>query len=475
MRICPGCRSTYDDSIRRCPKDGRALVEHKYDPPLGPGPGRPRNAQPNQRRRSRQVPETNIEPGMMVGDYRVERVIAHGGIGIVFAAVHPVISKRVAVKVLSRRYAQDEEQISRFVLEARAVNQIGHHNIVDIFAIGELHDGRKYLVMEYLDGLEIHHILANVGKFRPGEILPIFEQLCDALAAAHDKGFVHRDLKPENITVLRRHPYPFIKVLDFGIAKLRGTNQTAVGTVLGTPEYMAPEQCRAGPIDARVDIYSLGVMLYELLTGVKPFTDADPLRVLAKQAREKPKRPGELAPILPELERVILKAMAKEPAERHSSVGTPDQGFAPSDSLPLPWTASLNHTKAREHERTRTLPLVFGRPQARPRFIVHVPEPRSLDRQTNKTRPLSEEPTVPPGSARNTDARGHDLATGPGHDTPTPVDGTAPMPLSSEPSLQLADVTTLTPLSLLRQNLATDDMETQLYQLPGSPDRQKKH
>jgi serine/threonine protein kinase len=356
MRICPGCRSVYSSDARVCPKDGLALIEYSVTFPLPAASPQP--APVPQQTSVLGSDETKVEPGMMVGDYRVEKAIAQGGMGTIYAAIHPLISKRVALKVLSRRFAQDSEQIARFVLEARAVNQIGHHNIVDIFAIGELTDGRKYLVMEYLDGLELNRVLANVGRLRPGEVLPIYEQLCDALAAAHEKGFVHRDLKPENVTILRRHPYPFIKILDFGIAKLRGTEQTAVGTVLGTPEYMAPEQCRAGKIDARVDVYALGVMLYELVTGKKPFYHPDPLRLLTLQTTEEPKPPSTITSISPQLEQIILRTLKKDPSERQQSVRELIHELRKAIPHTLPWTASLDApvSKASVGDRTRTLP-----------------------------------------------------------------------------------------------------------------------
>jgi serine/threonine protein kinase len=314
-RICPQCRQVFDGDASFCPHDGTPLIDHSRTfsslseeanetPPARPGE------------------EVDVREGMLIGDFRVEKLLGEGGMGKIYAAVHPIISKRVAVKVLNRRYAQDAKAISRFVLEARSVNEIGHHNIVDIFSIGELDDGRNYFIMELLDGLGLDEILGRVGRLLPGQVLPVFEQLCDALHAAHVKGFVHRDLKPANIIVLRRPPYPFIKILDFGLAKLRGASslvETKVGTVLGTPEYMAPEQCRGDQVDERSDLYALGVLLYELITGEKPFTAQSPFRVLVLQQSEPPKPPSQLVQIRPQVEQVILKALSKDARHRHAS------------------------------------------------------------------------------------------------------------------------------------------------------------
>jgi serine/threonine protein kinase len=374
MRICPGCRSVYDESVTICDKDGLPLLDVSRT-----------FAAINAEKLAAPEPPSDVDivlkKGMMVGEYMIERLLAEGGMGHVYAGIHPVISKRVAIKVLSKRFAQDSKALSRFVLEARSVNQIGHHNIVDIFSIGELDDGRNYLIMELLDGLPLHEVLGNVRRFQAGEVMPIYQQLCDALEAAHTKGFVHRDLKPDNILVLRRPPRPFIKILDFGIAKLRtsttGAENTEVGTVLGTPEYMAPEQCRGGDIDARVDIYALGVVLYELVTGRKPFTDQNPLRILNMQMREQPIPPTRLAPIPKVLEMVILKAMAKAPRERFSSVRALYSALEEAVPDTLPWKASLESPVPQDSVRTIPPPDP-AKPPARAPLIARPPKPREV-------------------------------------------------------------------------------------------------
>jgi serine/threonine-protein kinase len=345
MRVCPGCRTVYDEQVITCPKDGLPLIDRSptfaaLDEEATPPP-------------AEKEEDTAVRPGLMIGEYQVESVIAEGGMGVIYAGIHPLIRKRVAIKVLNKRFAQDPKAVARFVLEARSVNEIGHHNIVDIFSIGELDDQRNYLIMEYLDGLAMHEILLKVKRMRPEEVVPIYEQLCDALKLAHAKEFVHRDLKPDNVIVLRRPPFPFIKILDFGLAKLRGSvtsTNTEVGTVLGTPEYMAPEQCRGDVVDARTDIYALGVMLYELITGCRPFTDKSPFRVLAMQQREMPKPPSRHVDLPEALEWVILRAMAKHPNQRFQSVDELMDNLNRSVTARAQWTINLDPIEKSEPE-----------------------------------------------------------------------------------------------------------------------------
>ncbi len=377
MRVCPGCRATYDDTVGFCQDDGLPLMEVSQT-----------FARPAVSQDGPTLPPVVLEAGMMVGEYRIERHIATGGMGAIYAGIHPVISKRVAIKVLDRRLAHDPRTLSRFVLEARSVNQIGHHNIVDIFSIGELDDGRAYLIMELLDGLPLHQLISRAGRLHPGHILPLYQQLCDALRAAHAKGFVHRDLKPDNIVVLRRPPHPFIKILDFGIAKLRhgdaGDDEaTAVGTVLGTPEYMAPEQCRGDEIDHRVDIYALGVMLYELVCGRKPFSDPNPMRVLAAQLRLEPTPPSQLVELPEGLEALILKAMAKRRDDRFASVAELIAALQVITTIE-PWTLDLSPfsevleatpTQAPRSGSDTPKPTEEVLQASRPRFEVKVPAP----------------------------------------------------------------------------------------------------
>ncbi len=260
-----------------------------------------------------------LEPGAKVGEYVVDRKIAEGGMGSVYAGHHPVIGKRVAVKVLAEHCAHIPDLIRRFVEEARAVNKIGHPNIIDIFSFGTLADARPYFVMEYLEGASLA-VRLEAADLTASETRRLLRQICSALEAAHRAEIVHRDLKPENIWIAApAHEDSFAKVLDFGIAKLLDNPQartTQTGAAMGTPRYMAPEQCMGRPVDRRADIYSLGVILYELFAGVVPFRGESFGELLYQHMSETPEPPSKHRPVDPELERIILSCLEKDPAKR---------------------------------------------------------------------------------------------------------------------------------------------------------------
>ncbi len=258
--------------------------------------------------------------GAMVGSFRIERLLGRGGMGVVYLGEHPIIGSRVAVKFLHESMCASPDLVGRFYDEARAVNLIGHENIVGIYDLSLLPPSRYYIVMEYLDGSPLSALL-RAGRLAPQTAIGILLQLADALRAAHDRGVVHRDLKPENVFVLKRHGREhFVKLVDFGIAKLAGRGsgaRTAAGMIVGTPEYMAPEQCEDGRADPRTDVYALGVMAYEIATGRLPFTGPAIPQILLAHLREAPVPPRLLDPsVPPALERIILKALAKKPDDR---------------------------------------------------------------------------------------------------------------------------------------------------------------
>ena len=256
--------------------------------------------------------------GSAVGSFRVVRLLGRGGMGTVYLAEHPVIGSRVAIKFLHESMATSPELVARFYDEARAVNRIGHENIVGIFDLSMLPPNRYYIVMEYLDGEALSSLLRQ-GAVSLDEGLAILGQLCDALHCAHERGVVHRDLKPDNVFVLRRRGAAFVKLLDFGIAKLRDApagGQTAAGMIVGTPEYMAPEQCDNRAVDARTDVYALGVMAYQMLAGVLPFSGSI-AQLLVAHLQETPRPPRSVNGLLPPaLDDAILKAMRKRPEDR---------------------------------------------------------------------------------------------------------------------------------------------------------------
>ena len=259
-------------------------------------------------------------PGTRVGEYEIERELGRGGMGAVFAARHPVIGKRVAIKVLDAYFSRDQALVRRFLDEARAVNKIGHPNIIDVFSFGQLPDGRQYFVMEFLEGETMADWLLR-GRPDPHEARRLLLQVCEALEAAHREGIIHRDLKPENLWIARpKHGEPFMKVLDFGIAKLVAeqdtVNITKTGTVMGTPQFMSPEQCTGRGVDHRTDIYALGVILFRIYCGKLPFEGESVAEVMTAQLTQPPPKPSELAQLSPPLENLILSCLDKNPANR---------------------------------------------------------------------------------------------------------------------------------------------------------------
>jgi serine/threonine-protein kinase len=273
--------------------------------------------------------DPDLEAGDKVGEYEVTGKLGQGAFGTVFRAVHPVIGKEVAIKVLARRFSVDPEMVSRFIAEARAVNQIRHRHIIDIFSFGQLEDGRHYYVMEYLDGEPLDARIDREGRLPLAEALPILHAIGRALDAAHAKGIAHRDLKAENV-FLGRDPdgAVFPKLLDFGIAKLLAPDdeagakhRTRTGTPVGTPYYMSPEQCRGRDVDHRTDVYAFGVLAYRMITGSYPLDADDHMSVLIRQMQDVPAPASELVPELPAgIDDAFAWLMAKEPAQRPPSL-----------------------------------------------------------------------------------------------------------------------------------------------------------
>jgi serine/threonine-protein kinase len=262
---------------------------------------------------------------MAVGEYRITGKLGEGGMGEVYAGVHPVIGKKVAIKVLSAALSHDAGIVQRFIQEARAVNQIGHRNIIDIFAFGQLPSGRQYFVMEFLPGRSLKERLDQQSPLDYAEGFSLLLQVCDALQAAHAEGIVHRDLKPDNIYVAEaKSGERTVKLLDFGIAKLlrteEGLGQTRTGQPIGTPLYMSPEQCLGRAVDHRTDVYALGVILFEVFTGRLPFPGPSYIEAVNGHISEPPPRPRTLAEIPPALEALILACLAKEAAARPQSI-----------------------------------------------------------------------------------------------------------------------------------------------------------
>jgi serine/threonine protein kinase len=301
-RTCPECSVSYDEEIIHCPEDGNDLSKVEPDDPL---------------------------IGRSIGSYRVVKPLGKGGMGAVYLAEHPMIGSRVAIKFLHPQYATDEKIVDRFLAEARAVNVIGHDNILKILDLSVTEDNRHYFVMEFLHGRALQDLVkpdVPVGLDVTGSILL---QTCEALQAAHDHKIIHRDLKPDNIyLIVHKGRKNFVKVVDFGIAKVtddqgESTGKTQTGMVMGTPAYMSPEQAggMGNRIDARSDIYSLGCMMYQMATGKLPFPGSSFGEVLIGHLQLMPPEPRSLRPeISEEYQAIIMKCLAKSQDDRYQTM-----------------------------------------------------------------------------------------------------------------------------------------------------------
>jgi serine/threonine protein kinase/HD-like signal output (HDOD) protein len=266
--------------------------------------------------------------GQTLGSFRVLELVGEGGMGQVFKAEHVLIGRKAAIKVLSSEVASDKDVVSRFFNEARAVNDIRHPNIVEVTDFGHF-GSQPYIVMELLEGETLEDRLARVGVIDPATAARMVAQVASAVGAAHDHGMVHRDLKPANIFLCRHPDYPdFVKVLDFGIAKLtadcgqENRHKTVCGAIIGTPAYMSPEQCLGDAnLDHRSDIYSLGVVIYQMVTGRRPFEAEAAGRLIMCHVQSEPPAPCALNPALPvPVGAVILRALEKQRENRYASM-----------------------------------------------------------------------------------------------------------------------------------------------------------
>jgi eukaryotic-like serine/threonine-protein kinase len=269
-----------------------------------------------------------IQVGQTIGNYKVMAKLGEGGMGLVFLAEHPLIGRKVALKAIHPELSRNTEVVSRFMTEAKAVNQIGNEHIVDISDYGKTDDGEFYFIMEFLQGESLADRLRRERLLPAARALQIASQVADALAASHAHGIIHRDLKPENIyLVTRGQSADFVKVLDFGLAKLtqgeeKVSHKTRTGSVMGTPYYMAPEQCEGkANIDHRADVYSLGVILFEMMTGRVPFGGEGYGEIIVKHLTTPAPAPREINPaITPAQQAVILHALQKPREARFASM-----------------------------------------------------------------------------------------------------------------------------------------------------------
>jgi eukaryotic-like serine/threonine-protein kinase len=256
------------------------------------------------------------------GRYRILRKLGTGGMANVYLAEDEELGRRVAIKILNDRHANDDSFVERFRREAKNAAGLSHPNIVSIYDRGEA-EGTYYIAMEYLEGRSLKERIVAEGPLPIGLAIEVTRQILRAVGFAHRRGIVHRDIKPHNVLLVQDGPgdgEPRFKVTDFGISRTTASQMTEAGSIVGTAQYLSPEQARGAPVDQRSDIYSVGVVLYELLTGKLPFNGETPLEIAMKHLSEIPKSPSELRSEIPaDLDMVVLRALAKDPADRFES------------------------------------------------------------------------------------------------------------------------------------------------------------
>jgi eukaryotic-like serine/threonine-protein kinase len=293
---CPQCGKSFPATVKLCPDDGTVL-EH--------------------------APPTTSQVGKVLdGKYRLDAFLSKGGMGAVYRATHVMLNKTVAVKLINPELVTSPDVVRRFQREARAATALSHPNIVSVYDLGQTTEGTLYIAMEFVDGPSLKSVIESGGPVPVMRSLTLARQLASALSAAHRQGVIHRDLKPHNVMLARSHDGQEVaKLVDFGIAKTfdEGTQLTTAGFSPGTPQYMAPEQAEGRAVDARSDLYSFGIILYEMLAGEVPFNATSTAAVLIKQIKESPMPPSVKNPrvaIPPQVEAIVLRCMAKDPAER---------------------------------------------------------------------------------------------------------------------------------------------------------------
>ena len=290
MKVCPTCGLQYQDDQSSCFVDN-AVLEPMADPNIGK---------------------------TLAGRYLVESPIGVGGMAVVYRARHTLVDRPVAVKIMSQQMARDQSLRERFRREAKNAAALAHPNIIEIYDYGETESGAPFMVMELLDGMPLSHLI-GMGPMSPGRVATLGLQMSKGLARAHDFDVIHRDLKPENIFIVNGGPgREIVKLLDFGIARsMHDSRLTNAGEIFGTPQYMAPERITSIDAGPTADLYALGIILFEMLTGRLPFIAEEITGYFIKHMQEAPPKPSELVPQCPRrLEELLLRMMAKTPEQR---------------------------------------------------------------------------------------------------------------------------------------------------------------
>ena len=285
------------------------------------------------------------------GRYQVLKELGRGGMGIVFQAHDKQLNEQVAIKILSPLLSNDDQALERLKREVSAARRVTHSNVIRIHDIGEI-NGLHYVSMEYFPGTNLKDHIKGTGALSQMQAYNIARQICDGLEAAHRQGVIHRDLKTQNIIIHGNQ----IKIIDFGLARTSHMEgMTATGLIMGTPEYMAPEQVSGQKVDERADIYSLGIILYELFTGRVPFTGDSAIAVGFKQIKEEPPPPRQTNPQLSEaVERVILRALQKDPVMRYLSVSEMRQDLEEAVMTPLSSSGVQSRASQQDLEKIRS-------------------------------------------------------------------------------------------------------------------------
>jgi len=357
MPVCATCGTTYGATVRICVRDGTPLATGRTD--------------------------NQLLGTLLDGKYRIDSFLSAGGMGSVYRALHVMLDKTVAVKVIRNELVTSDEVVARFQREARAASNLHHPNIVSVYDLGQTSDGTLYIAMEFIDGPSLKEVIRRNGPLTPWESIDILRQVASALSSAHQKQIVHRDLKSDNLMLQSEGGRKIVKLVDFGIAKTfdETTQLTAAGYLLGTPHYMSPEQAAGKPVDHRADLYSLGVILYEMITGEVPFGDGALTSVLVRLATEVPPAPSARRPdarVSPALDAVAMRCLEKDPDRRFQSADefadALERALAEIESKPAMPRASLATAKETlvrpaDARRFATPPADSGErlPAARPR------------------------------------------------------------------------------------------------------------
>ncbi|AUX26830.1 uncharacterized protein SOCEGT47_074000 [Sorangium cellulosum] len=366
-RRCPACGVRYPLDFLVCPIDATALELQGVtatDPMVGE---------------------------LLAGSFCITGVIGAGGMGRVYVAEHIRLPKRFAVKVPHEHFASHREAMARFEREAQTIARVGNEHVIDVVDVVRLKDGRPCMVTELLKGEDLGSLLDQVGKLPLPTAITISRQVCRGLAAAHAAGIVHRDLKPSNLFLVRREGGSVhVKILDFGVAKvLDGADLTRTGSVVGTPQYMAPEQARgSADVDSRADIYAVGAVLYRMLTGERPFPEEEPARTLTRLLTEDPRRPRDIDKTIPEgLEALVQRAMARAREDRPPSAQELDRLLADFDvqdpfgpARGLGMIAAMRDSAANEAATTVVVP----NPQT-----LHAHGAEDVTRKARRARPVA--------------------------------------------------------------------------------------